>query len=228
MMEQLKLLQLNCRGARSKIEEIDQYVNAKCADIVCLNETKTNNSLLLEISNFSLVTFINCSKSTHGSAIFIRKNLKVSKICNPIEIRDRQLVLEILRVQIFFNDQQMCWISCVYNSPSMPLRTDLVFDENFYPCITVGDFNSPHANLRCSYNTDNGEKLCDLINSDKIILLNNGQHTFLHASTKTENMLDLHFTDSNEILSLFSAFYTDENLGQRSQGHNELLQCEQA
>ena len=80
---------------------------------------------------------------------------------------------------------------------------------NVFVC---GDFNSPHQELNCSYDSENGEKLLNLIDNGHFKLLNNGHHTYQSFDGKSKNMLDLHFCDST-VFRNFSNFEVSEDLG---------------
>ena len=79
---------------------------------------------------------------------------------------------------------------------------------NVFVC---GDFNSPHQELNCSYDSENGEKLLNLIDNGHFKLLNNGHHTYQLFDGKSKNMLDLHFCDST-VFTNFRNFEASEDL----------------
>ena len=80
---------------------------------------------------------------------------------------------------------------------------------NVFVC---GDFNSPHQELNCAYDSENGEKLLNLIDNGHFKLLNNGHHTYQSFDGKSKNMLDLHFCDST-VFTNFRNFEVSEDLG---------------
>lgn len=209
-MSELKVMQFNCRGIKQKIHDLEYFVNVNNIDIVCLNETKLRNSHVLQFENFNLACFCDSATSTQGSAILVRKTIPVNKVEKPIALRNEdRRILELLRVNISLKNGKTVWITCVYNSPLLEIQKNLIFDDSFYPCIIVGDFNSPHENLCCTSNTVNGEIICEVLESNEISLLNDGRST--HSSQTSSNMLDLHFTNSMDVLSTFKHFLIDEN-----------------
>ena len=80
--------------------------------------------------------------------------------------------------------------------------------SNVFVC---GDFNSPHQELNCSYDSENEEKLLNLIDNGHFKLLNNGHHTYQSFDGKSKNILDLHFCDST-VFTNFSNFEVSEDL----------------
>ena len=81
--------------------------------------------------------------------------------------------------------------------------------SNVFVC---GDFNSPHQELNCSYDSENDEKLLNLIDNCHFKLLNNGHHTYQSFDGKSKNMFDLHFCDIT-VFTNFGNFEVTEDLG---------------
>ena len=105
-----------------------------------------------------------------------------------------------------------CWKITAYNSPGKPLSTDKKISgklKNFFVC---GDFNAPHHKLNCSYNSENREKLLDIIDEGNFKLLNNGYDTYQSFDGKSKNMLDLHFCDKT-FFAHFNDFQVSEDIG---------------
>ena len=81
--------------------------------------------------------------------------------------------------------------------------------SNVFVC---SDFNSPHQELNSSYDSENGEKLLNLIEKGHFRLLNNGHYTYQSVDGKSRNMLDLHFCDST-VFTNFNNFEVSDDLG---------------
>ena len=75
-----------------------------------------------------------------------------------------------------------------------------------------GDFNSPHQELNCTYNTENSEKLLEKIDDRNFKLLNNGYPTFQSNQHKSQSVLDLHFC-SLSVVKYFDNFQVLEDFG---------------
>lgn len=147
-MSEFKIMEFNCRGIKHKVHDIDHYCNVNNVDVICLNETKLRNSNSLKLSNFNLACSTDSPTSRHGSAILTRNHLTVNKVEKPIVMRNEERqVLEIIRINVSLKDGKEVWITCIYNSPGLLLRSDLIFDNAFCPNIVAGDFNSPHEDL---------------------------------------------------------------------------------
>ena len=102
------------------------------------------------------------------------------------------------------------WIINVYNSPNQDLNKTEIFDNNPQNVFICGDFNS-HQELNCTYNTENDEKLLEIIEG-KFKLLNNGYPTYQSNQHKSQSMLDLHFC-SLSVLKHFDNFQVLEDFG---------------
>ena len=106
------------------------------------------------------------TNSHHGSLILIKNNIVINQT-EPAEKENdcSGKTLEILKLCItlpYFGD---FWIISVYNSPGKPLSLEKVFSESMTNVFVCGDFNSPHQELNCSYDSENGEKLLNLIDN---------------------------------------------------------------
>ena len=75
-----------------------------------------------------------------------------------------------------------------------------------------GDFNSPHQELNCSYDFENGEKLLNLIEKGHFKLQNNCHYTYKSVDGKSRNKLNLHFCGST-VFTNFNNFEVSEELG---------------
>ena len=97
------------------------------------------------------------------------------------------------------------WLITVHNSPGKSLSTKKIFSGKLKNVFVCGDFNAPHQELNCSYDSENGEKLLNVIDEGTFKLLNNGYHTYQSSDEKCKNMLELLFCD-NSLLRHFNNF----------------------
>ena len=81
--------------------------------------------------------------------------------------------------------------------------------KNVFIC---GDFNAPHQVLNCTYNTENGDKIIETIETGKFKLLNNGYHTYQSYQGESRNMLDQHFADQS-VFQSFDIIYVSDDFG---------------
>ena len=104
------------------------------------------------------------------------------------------------------------WIINVYISPNQDLNTTEILDNNPQNVFICGVFNSPHQELNCTHNTENGEKVLEIIDEGNFKLLNNGYPTYQSNQHKSQSMLDLHFC-SLSVLKRFENFQVLKDFG---------------
>ena len=75
-----------------------------------------------------------------------------------------------------------------------------------------GDFNAPHQEHNCTYNTENGDKITETIETGTFKLLNNVYHTYQSNQEECRNMLDQHFADQL-VFKFFDTFYVSDDFG---------------
>ena len=194
-MDKLKILRWNCRGLNNNINDLILFSAVKDIDVICVNEVKKLQKTT-PLSNYTVAaeTYAN---GHHGSVILMKNNIVIKRV-EPVEKENdyRGKTLEILKICItlpLFGD---FWIVSVYNSPGKSLSLEKVFSERMSNVFVCGDFNSSHRELNCSYDSENGEKLSNLIEKGHFKLLNNVHYTYQSIDGKSRNMLDLHLCDS--------------------------------
>ena len=75
-----------------------------------------------------------------------------------------------------------------------------------------GDFNAPHQELNCTYNTEKGDKIIETIETRTFKLLSNGYHRYQSNQGECRNTFDLHFTDQL-VFKFFDTFYVSDDFG---------------
>ena len=78
--------------------------------------------------------------------------------------------------------------------------------------LICGDFNSPHQELNCSYNNENGKKLLEIIDDGNFKFLNSGYPIYQSNQRQSQSMLALHFC-SLSIFKYFDNFQIREDFG---------------
>ena len=210
-MDNIKILQWHCRGLENKIHELFLFLTKEHIDIACLNEVKNWQKRFVHEIYF-IVTEVKAS-NFHGSVIIAKKGIKIKEV-RPIISRKNSngQALEIIGVNLETPIIGNLWIINVYNSPNQDLNTTEIYDNNPQDVFICGDYNSPHQELNCTYNTENGEKLLEIIDEGKVNLLNNGYPTYQSNQHKSQSMLDLHFC-SLSVLQHFDNFQVLEYFG---------------
>ena len=78
--------------------------------------------------------------------------------------------------------------------------------------LICGDFKSLHQELKQKYNTENVEKLLEVIDDGNFKLLRNGYPTYQSNEHQSQSMLDLHFC-SLSVFKYFDSFQVLEDFG---------------
>ena len=115
----------------------------------------------------------------HGSAILVKNSIVIKQI-EPVEkeIDSNERMLETLKFCLKLPSFDDLWIITAYNSLGKPLSTDKIFSGKLKNVFVCGGFNAPQHELNCSYNSESGEKLPNIIDDTTFKLMNNGYHTY--------------------------------------------------
>ena len=198
-----KIMQWNCRGLSNKILELLVFLKEQDIDIVCLNEVKSwSNENLTD--DYFVVAETRTSKS-HGSMILAKKGTKIIEVKpKKFDRNDRGKVFEIIKAGSEVPVIGHVWVMALYNSPGCDLNPSKIFETEMKNVFICGYFNSPHQELNCTLNTENGDKIIETVETGTFKLLKNGYHTYQSYQGECRNMLDLHFADQ----SVFNFFYS--------------------
>ena len=77
------------------------------------------------------------------------------------------------------------WVIALYNSPGSDLNWSEVFETEMKNVFICGDFNAPHQELSFTYNTGNGEKILEPIETGSFKFL---KKQFLHISITSRRL----------------------------------------
>ncbi|GBO29232.1 putative RNA-directed DNA polymerase from transposon X-element [Araneus ventricosus] len=177
----------NCRGIRSKVEDIKALVNASHPVCVALQETFLKPNNYLKLRGYSCVRKDNDSGvSTSGGVCIFTSNLYPSTTLNL------HTSLQAVAVQVHF--RTLVTVCCIYLPPSDIISQDdlnILVDQLPAPFILLGDFNG-HSTLWGSDSTNSrGRQIEQFISDNCLCLLNNDEKTYFHEPTRTFHSLDL-------------------------------------
>ena len=113
--------------------------------------------------DYFIVTELRASKS-HGSIILRKKGTTIIEVKpEKCDRNERGKVFEIIKacceVPVIGH---LCAI-VVYNSPGRDLNLSEKFETELKIVFIYGDFNAPYQELNCTYNTENGDKIIETI-----------------------------------------------------------------
>lgn len=196
MIQNIKIIQWNCRGIRSKINELKYFLSVTKPHIVCLNETNLHD---FDDYRLSIPDFLTIEPSRRedgrGVAILIQKNLVFSPIF--IDNHFRNSPIEVVGVKLSISDLDLS-IFTLYISPSFNVSqsqlnrvTTLISNCNSQILIN-GDFNA-HNILWGSQNSNlRGDFLVNATDFHNLILLDCNKPTYFGPNS--QSTLDLTFT----------------------------------
>ena len=147
--------------------------------------------------DYFVVTETRATKS-HGSIILVKKGTTIIEVKpEKFDRTERGKTFEIIKACFEVPVIGHLWVIALYNSPGRHLNLSEIFETEMTNVFICGNFNAPHQELNCTYNTKNDEKIIENIETGKFKLLNNGYHTYQSYQGECRNMLDLHFADQS-------------------------------
>ena len=180
-MELPRLIQQNIRTSR--------FLKEKDIDIVCLNEVKSWQKENLT-DDYFVVTETRASKSLGSIILAMRGTTIIEVKPEKFDRNERGKTFEIIKACFEVPVIGHLWVIAFYNSPGCDLNPSEVFETETKNVFICGDFNAPHQELNCTYNTENGEKIIETIETGKFKFLNNGYHTYQSYQGECRNMLE--------------------------------------
>ena len=115
-MDELKILQWNCRGLNNKINDLILFLAENDIDIICVNEVKKWQKTS-PLRNY-IVAIETYTNSHLGSLILIKNNIVINQTVPAEKENDCSgKTLEILKLCITLPCFRDFWIIFVYNSP---------------------------------------------------------------------------------------------------------------
>ncbi|GBO20397.1 putative RNA-directed DNA polymerase from transposon X-element [Araneus ventricosus] len=180
-------LSWNCRGIRSKLQDLKGLINYFHPVCVGLQETFLSSNIALKLRGYTSVRKDTATGSNHsGGVCILTSNLYPS---TPLTLHTS---LQAVAVQV--HARTLVTVCCVYLPPhDVVSQQDLetLVDQLPTPFILLGDFNG-HSTLWGSDVTNSrGRQIERLISNNCLCLLNNDEKTYFHEPTRTFHSLDL-------------------------------------
>ncbi|GBN04419.1 hypothetical protein AVEN_230442-1 [Araneus ventricosus] len=180
-------LSWNCRGIRSKLQDLKVLINYFHPVCVGLQETFLSSNIALKLRGYTSVRKDAATGSNHSGGVCIfTSNLY------PITPLNLHTSLQAVAVQVHV--RTIVTVCCVYLPPHDVVSQqdlDILVDQLPTPFILLGDFNG-HSTLWGSDVTNSrGRQIERLISNNCLCLLNNDEKTYFHEPTRTFHSLDL-------------------------------------
>ena len=189
-----QILQWNVRSLRSRRSELLLLLDSHDFFCLCLQETRTNIETFTKIKNFQHY-FSNQGPTLHGgAAIFIKNNIPHNYI---------ELNTNLHAVAINIQLDRKYTICSIYLPPTVPFPEHEIIQllsQLPKPFIILGDLNARHMAWGDTAISPRGNVLFNLLESQDISFLNNGDPTYHHFATNSFSMIDLSLCSPQVIL----------------------------
>ena len=184
-----KIIQWNCRGLKTKFEEICVLQQEENPSVFCLQETflKTVDNISLKGFNSYHHIHTDCQKPSGGSSIFVKSSCPQRKI---------NLNTELQAIAISVTLDREITICSVYIPPSFSLKIehlDSLLKQLPSPYLLLGDFNGHNILWGNKENNSRGELIENFITNNDICLMNDKSNTYMHHPTGSFSSIDLSF-----------------------------------
>ena len=182
-----KIIQWNCRGLKTKFEEICVLQQEENPSVFCLQETflKTVDNISLKGFNSYHHIHTDCQKPSGGSSIFVKSSCPQRKI---------NLNTELQAIAISVTLDREITICSVYIPPSFSLKIehlDSLLKQLPSPYLLLGDFNGHNILWGSKENNSRGELIENFITNNDICLMNDKSNTYMHDPTGSFSSIDL-------------------------------------
>lgn len=175
------LIQWNCNGIRSKLAELQLIIKEYDPFIIALQETRTKPGVNIKIKGYNTI-FTHRPSGQGGTAIMIKNGINYTP--NTLNTN-----MEIVAVNV--NMPYKMTVVSLYippNSTLDPEEFDKVITSLPKPLIISGDFNAHHHLWDPDRQNARGKEIAKLIEKHGLIILNDGQTTFIHSAKRNERI----------------------------------------
>lgn len=190
----IHILQINVEGlSKDKCDYLSKLAIENSIDVIALQESHLNEDNITKgkVAGFKMIGYL--PSSIHGSVMYVRNSLcDIKRVCCQ----------EISGTEVIALELSGLTVVSVYKPPNTQWPTPALPPVP-QPCIYLGDFNSHHASWGYTSNDENGEKLVEWAEGEKLYLSYDAKEpkTFRSARWHTDTNPDLCFlsTDKNTL-----------------------------
>lgn len=194
----LKFLQVNTESIKSNKELISNYITEENIDIGIFCETWCKNTDNIKFPNYNL--FLNNRPDGYGGVGVLVKDIFHSSTL----LLNNYLPIEAILVEISHQNFSIKVIS-IYIPPNIDSKRaeekfqSLLNDfENEQHLIIAGDINAHNYLWEShSHQDTRGRLLSDIITNSKLIIQNNGDHTYQDTFRHSTTAIDITLTSAN-------------------------------
>uniref|UniRef100_A0A6M2DNA1 Putative rna-directed dna polymerase from mobile element jockey-like isoform x2 n=1 Tax=Xenopsylla cheopis TaxID=163159 RepID=A0A6M2DNA1_XENCH len=192
-MEQLRVLQLNCRSLVANKDNIIQFMNLNKIHIGAFSETWFKSNYEYRFKGYKVFRD-DRTDGYGGTAILVKDNIE----CKKIQVTNQETRIQVCSVEV--NVGRMINLMAIYCAPGR--EVDISGIKNIiegitYPIILTGDFNCHHKEWGGNVTDLRGVKLYDIIDDLSLVGLNDGNPTTIRRHDRKPSSIDLTFCSSN-------------------------------
>lgn len=185
----MKIIQFNCNGYYTRLNDIQQLLNDQLPNILCLQETHLKQTKPPYLKGYHAFNKYRANQQAWGGvSTFVNQEIYSENV-------QLNTNLEAVAIQIHLPQK---WTICnVYIPPNYQLEItemeDLI-NQLPIPYIIVGDFNSHNSIWGCEKTNGKGRIIENILdNFNHLTLLNDGRPTHLDFNTNKYSAIDLSF-----------------------------------
>jgi len=182
------IIQWNCRGLRSNLEELHLLISKYKPLAICLQETFLKDNDNLTIKNYEIFSVTSSStdgRPIGGTSILIR---------NDIPHRQLNINTQLQAVAINFTCHKSISLCSIYLPPHHNTKInelESLLGHLPSPTLIVGDFNAHNPLWGCHDTNNKGNILEKFILKNNLCLFNDRTPTYLHPASGTFTSIDL-------------------------------------
>lgn len=187
-MNSTKIIQWNLNGFYEKLDEVKLIIQKHQPDIICLQETnfKNNQTGLIKNYNCYHTNRINCLRASGGTAIYVKNNLPSTQLSINTHLENTSV-----KVHLYDSTINICNIYLPNQTPFIDSDLTNILNKLPSPSLILGDFNSHNYMWGSSKIDDRGKEVEKFIDSQNLVLLNNGEPTRISPNDGKLSSIDL-------------------------------------
>lgn len=216
----LSIIHWNANSLKNKISKFKIFLNNFNPDIICINETKCNDTTAakyLILNNYKMIHRQRYNKNGGGGVcMYIHNRISYERITS-IE----NLELEAICISIQLKVQKL-YVVTYYNPPDKILNKKLFEWLNDKVFILCGDLNSKSKILNCTTNNRNSQILEQINQFDNSIFIKNQENTYKSFQDSSQDILD-YFVCSTNLLDNFISLNVLKNYQMESDHYPMLV-----
>jgi Reverse transcriptase (RNA-dependent DNA polymerase)/Endonuclease-reverse transcriptase len=200
-----KVVQWNCNSFWTRYEDIKLMINEIQPTVLCLQETNLRKNEKPRLNGY-VGFFDSKQRRLHGTAIFVKDNLKVTEI-------ELDSTLNAVAVKVGLNREiTICSLYLPPNDDTSTLKRDLqeLIDQLPHPFILTGDLNAHNRMWGGREENPRGVIIEDITSNLDLTIINTGEQTYFNLPHKTTSAIDITITSPS--LAFETDWYVDGQL----------------